>query len=333
MDKVKVGMIGAGGRADASHYPSLFEMKDAEIDAICELDKDRLNKAAVKYEVKNIFTDYRLMLKKRDLDAVYIIMSPKLLDPIVTYCLKKGKNVFIEKPPGTDIKETVKWAKIADKNGCITGVTFQRRFHPCVVEAKRILEKEGKIMYCMATFHKYGEWDGYGPSLQGDVIHVVDLLRGIGGDVKKVHGVIGQLYSSFKGHLNFYTATLEFERGGIGLLNSNRTAGGRALYFEMHTKGVSAYGNIPGIPGVDSLMIDRDGAGWFKAKIIKNEELIGIPGYVYPINRPHTHIDGSFQVNRHFIDCIKENIQPETNFDDAVKTMKLIKEIESCHRV
>ena len=29
--------------------------------------------------------------------------------------------------------------------------------------------------------------------------------------------------------MNFYTAILEFENGGVGILNSNRTAGGRVL--------------------------------------------------------------------------------------------------------
>ncbi len=326
MDKVKVGMIGAGGRANAVHYPSLAEMRDVKIAAICDLHEGRLNSTAEKYGVEERFTDYKIMLKEMNLDAVYIIMSPTLLDPLVTYCLKRGKNIFIEKPPGTRVDETRKWAKLAQENDCKTMVGFQRRFHPCVTEAKRTMEERGKISYCIAAFHKYGEWKKYWDSLTYDVIHVVDLLRWMGGNVKKVRSLTGQLYSNIESHLNFYTAALEFESGGVGILNSNRTSGGRALYFEMHAKGISAYGNIPGIPDIDRLLIQKDNEPYEKASVIKNEQLIGD-------NAPRTHVDGSFQANRHFIDCIKEGRQPLTNFGDAVKTMEVIKEILSGPRL
>ena len=321
MDKIKIGMIGAGGRAQ-THYASLAEMNDVEMTAICDLNEERMKSTANKYGIKGQYTDYKLMLKKSDLDAVYIIMPPTFLDPLVTYFLKRGKNIFIEKPPGTDVKETKKWAKLAKENDCKTAVGFQRRFHPCVVEAKKIVEERGRILYCMTAFHKYGEWKSEYDSLTHDVVHVVDLLRWIGGDVKKVRSLSGQLYNNTEGHLNFYTALLEFESGGVGILTSNRTSGGRVLYFEMYSKGISAYGDIPGIRGIDYYKILKDNQPYQEANIVKNEEIIGN-------NAPQTHLDGSFQINRNFIDCIKADKQPITNFGDAVKTMEVIKEILS----
>ena len=326
LGKIRVGMIGAGSRANVAHYPSLAEMPDVEMAAICDLREDRMNMTAERYGIEARFTDYKVMLSEMDLDVVYIIMSPTLLDPVVTYSLSKGKHVFIEKPPGTEAQQTERWAKLAQENGCKTMVGFQRRFHPCVVEARRIVEETGGIVYCTASFHKYGEWQRSFDSLTHDVIHVLDLLRCMGGDVKKVHSLIGQLYSRIDGHSNFYTATLEFGSGGVGVLSSNRTSGGRALYFEMHGRGVSAYGNIPGLPGIDSLLILRDDEPYQDAKIMKNEELIGY-------GAPETHFDGSFQTNRHFIDCIKDDRRPIADFKDAVKTMKLVEAIRSGPRL
>jgi len=319
-------MIGAGARANAAHYPSLAEMADVIIAAICDLREDRLNMTAEKYGIEARFTDYKVMLREMHLDAIYVIMGPTLLDPVVTHSLSKGKHVFIEKPPGTESKQTERWAKLAREDGCKTMVGFQRRFHPCVTEARRIVQERGGIMYCTASFHKYGEWQRSFDSLTHDVIHVVDLLRWMGGDVKRVHSLIGQIYSDIEGHSNFHTATLEFESGGVGILSSNRTSGGRALYFEMHGRGVSAYGNIPGLPGIDSLLILRDNEPYQDAKITKNEELIG-----YGV--PKTHFDGSFQTSRHFIDCIKNDQRPIADFRDAVKTMKLVEAIRSGPRL
>jgi len=201
-------------------------------------------------------------------------------------------------------------------------VGFQRRFHPCVVEAKKIVEERGRILYCMAAFHKHGEWKGDYDSLVNDVVHVVDLLRWMGGDVRKVRSLNGQLYSKIEDYLNFYTAVLEFESGGVGILTSNRTSGGRVINFEMHSRGVSAYGNIPGISEMDYYMVLKDNQPYQEVKIVKNEEIIGN-------NVPQTHLDGSFQINRNFIDCIKTNKQPMTNFEDAAKTMMVVKKIQS----
>ena len=36
---------------------------------------------------------------------------------------------------------------------------------------------------------------------------------------------------------------------------------------------------------------------------------------------------GFYHENRHFIDCIKVGIQPETNFADAAKSMKLVDDL------
>jgi predicted dehydrogenase len=33
---------------------------------------------------------------------------------------------------------------------------------------------------------------------------------------------------------------------------------------------------------------------------------------------------GAYDMNRHFVDCIVKGKQPETCFDDALKTMELI---------
>ena len=100
MERVRVGFIGAGGMANHVHYPSVAEDPRAEIAAICDLDEVRLNRTADKYGVAARYTDYRRMLEREPLDAVYVIMPPMPLHPIVTDCLTAQKHVLTEKPPG-----------------------------------------------------------------------------------------------------------------------------------------------------------------------------------------------------------------------------------------
>src|SRR5687767_14702842 len=100
MEQVRVGFIGAGGLANHVHYPSLAEDARVELAAVCDLDEAKLTRTAEKYAVQSRYTVYQEMLEREALDAVYVIMPPMPLHPIVMDCLAAGKHVFIEKPPG-----------------------------------------------------------------------------------------------------------------------------------------------------------------------------------------------------------------------------------------
>lgn len=107
MPTVRVGFIGAGNMANAVHYPSVADIPEAMLWAICDLNEERLHRTADKYAVpkERRYTDYRRMLEREPLDAIYVIMPPMGLCPIVLDCLKAGKHVFIEKPPGCNADE------------------------------------------------------------------------------------------------------------------------------------------------------------------------------------------------------------------------------------
>src|SRR5947209_5282328 len=100
MDRVRIGFIGAGGLANHVHYPSLAEDSRVVLAAVCDLDEARLARTADRYKVAARYTDYHQMLAQETLDAVYVIMPPMPLHPIVMDCLGDGKHVFTEKPPG-----------------------------------------------------------------------------------------------------------------------------------------------------------------------------------------------------------------------------------------
>ena len=75
--KVRVAFIGAGGMANAVHYPSLAEMHDVEIVALADLFEEKREETAKKWNVKRTFPDYRSMLESVKCDAVYCIMPPQ----------------------------------------------------------------------------------------------------------------------------------------------------------------------------------------------------------------------------------------------------------------
>jgi virulence factor len=332
MDRVRVGFIGAGGMANSVHYPSLAGFRDVEIATICDLDEGRLNRTADRYGVEQRFKDYRLMLEEVSLDAVYAIMAPvptghyasvEPLVNIVVNCLKRGLHIFIEKPPGISVEEARRMAEAAKRYGCKTMVGFNRRFIPVFRETKRVVEEHGPITHCIAVFHKnmIGQpepWDCVS-HLVADVIHAVDALRFMGGEPEKVVSHVASFYADY---MNSFNALIRFKNGCVGHLCSNYSSGGRVHYFEMHSKGVYAFVNVPFEPEKQEALILKGDKPYGEAEFMRNLDLVG--GC-----RDFHVIYGYLQENRHFIDCIREDRMPETNFEDAVKTMELVERIRA----
>ena len=99
-ERVKIAMVGAGRMANNVHYPSLNSFDDVEIAAICDLDDERLEATATKYEVQGRYKDYRKMVEEVDPAGVYVIGQPHYMYDIWIWCLQQGLNLYIEKPMG-----------------------------------------------------------------------------------------------------------------------------------------------------------------------------------------------------------------------------------------
>lgn len=314
MNKVNIALIGAGGMANGVHYPSLAEFEDVNLAGLCDLVESKLNATAEKFEIEKTFTDYRKMLEVTSPDAVYILMPPQHLYPLVIHCLSQKHHVFIEKPPGVTLHQTREMALAAEKNNCKTMVGFNRRFIPLMQKVKAIVEENGQIIQCMSTFHKNSPnalyYDGVIDVLTCDAIHAVDTLRWLGGgDVQAVASDINSFNSDRE---NSFNALVKFTSGASGYLCTNWAAGRRIHTFEMHAQGISAY-------------INPDGGGG--AKIHTPEGIREITTEEAADSDSTYKAYGFYGENRHFVDCIQQDRQPMTCFADAVKTMQLVQDI------
>ena len=133
---IRIAMIGAGSMANQVHYPSLASFDDVEIAAVCDLDAARLQATADKYQVEKRYLDYRRMVDDVQPDGVYVIGQPHIMYDIWCWCLRQGLNLYIEKPMGITLHQARALAHLAEENGCITQVSFQRRSTPMVVQLR-----------------------------------------------------------------------------------------------------------------------------------------------------------------------------------------------------
>ena len=311
--KIRVAFIGAGGRALGSHYPSIRDIAGAEICAIAELDEERMKRAAEQFAVKGLYTDYKAMIEKERPDLVYAIMPPHHLFDVAATVMDMGRNLIIEKPPAVTSEQTRQMAVIARKKGVLAGVTFQRRFCPVIRAGKAACEERGPVHSAVATFYKNAV--GAGPYYRGaidiltcDAIHAVDTLRYLcGGEVLRVASDVRRLLAE---HVTAHLALVRFSSGATGVLLTNWMTGRRFFTIEIHGPGISCFGDPE-----EGGHIYADG---------KAEPLRPLDPFELAASRDTHRAFGPFDMNRHFIDCVRTGRQPETNFDDAVKTMELV---------
>ena len=307
-DKVRVAMVGAGGMANNVHYPSLSSFDDVEIAAICDLDVDRLNATADKYNVENRYSNYRKMVEEIDPDAIYVIGQPHIMYDIWMWCLEQGLNLYIEKPMGITIHQARALAHLAEKNGCITQVSFQRRTCPMVVKLHEECLKRGPITHAVCTFYKcsISPYLAARDHMMDDSVHAIDTLRWMcGGEVVKVESNTRRLQVP---DINFIMAMLHFDNGAIGVLMNSWTSGRRIFRVEMHAPGICAEAEHEG-KGYLYADGDTKGVEYDTRKVAGSDQLFAYGGFRAK--------------NREFIDCVKAGQQPGSNFSDAVKTMEV----------
>ena len=313
---IRVAFIGAGGRATTSHYPSIRDIPGAEICAIAELDAEKMRKAAEQFGVKATYADYREMIEKERPDVVYAIMPSHHLYDVAFAVMSAGCHLIIEKPPAVTTEQARQMAILARKKGLITGVTLQRRYCPVVRAARKLCDERGPTHSAVATFYKNSL--GAGPYYNGaidiltsDAIHAVDTLRYLcGGNVVAVASDVRRLLA---GHFTAHYALVRFDSGATGVLLTNWMTGRRFFTFELHAPGISAFG-------------DPEEGGRVYADN-KKEPLRTLDPFELAASRETHRAYGEYDMNLHFVSCIRRGVQPETNLDDALKTMELVDRI------
>jgi predicted dehydrogenase len=146
----RVGLIGCGwyGKSDLFR---LVQVAPVEIVSLCDVDKKNLEEAArwsmerqVSKKKPRLFTDYREMLREKDLDMVEIATPDHWHALPMIEAVKSGMDVYVQKPISVDIVEGQAMVAAARKYGRVVQVGTQRRSTPHLIEARQIVQ-EGRL--------------------------------------------------------------------------------------------------------------------------------------------------------------------------------------------
>jgi predicted dehydrogenase len=146
----RVGLIGCGwyGKSDIFR---LVQVSPVEIVSLCDVDKKMLadcaEMAASRQASKKkprIFTDYREMLKEKDLDLVEIATPDHWHALPMIEAVKSGADLYLQKPISVDVAEGQAMLAAARKYKRVVQVGTQRRSTPHLIEARNLVQ-EGKL--------------------------------------------------------------------------------------------------------------------------------------------------------------------------------------------
>ena len=198
---MNVAIIGCGliGEKRAMSIPN------KNIHTVCDSNIDQAIKLAKKVNAN--FTDnYNDVVNNNDIDIVIISTPNYLIKEIAIKSLNSSKHVLSEKPLGKNVSESKEMTACAKKNNKILYTGFNHRFHPSILKAIDLINKNqiGDILHIHGHYGHGGrpgmekEWRmnpvlSGGGELLDQGVHLIDLAILFKGLPKKVFGKTGQL--------------------------------------------------------------------------------------------------------------------------------------------
>lgn len=140
MDKLRIGIIGAGGIARGRHIPCFQRNPNATITAIADVMQDSARAVAAENGIPAVYGDYREMLDQEQLDAVVVCTPNKFHAPATIEALGRGIHVLCEKPMALDPAEGREMIAAAEKAGKILSIAFHYRHMANVRAARRVVD-------------------------------------------------------------------------------------------------------------------------------------------------------------------------------------------------
>ena len=125
-DRIKLAILGVGGKGK-----HLMPVIADHVGALCDVDTLHLEEG-IKQLGRDVpvYTDYRRVLERKDIDAVYIAAPDHWHAMMTIDACQAGKDVYVEKPASRYVEEGRAMAKVAQETGRIVQVGSQGRCHP-----------------------------------------------------------------------------------------------------------------------------------------------------------------------------------------------------------
>jgi predicted dehydrogenase len=140
VNKINWGIIGCGDVTEVKSGPALNKVEGSELLAVMRRDAFKAASYAERHKVGKWYTDAETMMDEAGLNAVYIATPPAFHLAYAKAAIKKGLNVYVEKPVTVNAAEAAEMADVVKNKGVKLTVAHYRRALPLFLRIKELIE-------------------------------------------------------------------------------------------------------------------------------------------------------------------------------------------------
>ena len=143
-NRIRVGVIGAGGWSRYGHLPALQLLDEFEVTAISARTKASADSAAQHFGIAHVYEDPQELITDPEVDLVVVMPPTAERVRFVKAAIEAGKDVYSEWPLSTTTADSEELLSLAEAKGVRHVVGLQRRLGPSARYA-RDLVKQGYV--------------------------------------------------------------------------------------------------------------------------------------------------------------------------------------------
>lgn len=235
---IRAAIIGLGDISFV-HLDGILSNPEIQLVGACDLKEELKSRVP---EGTPFYTDYKQMVLEVKPDVVHNCLPHYLHYPVTKELVEMGINVFCEKPVALNVAQAEEFAALEAAHPEVKiGICLQNRMNETTEALKAIIDsgKYGKVTgirgfvpwYRAPEYYSVKPWRGTwqyagGGSMINQSLHTLDLMYFLGGDIRRIHALVGQLNDYGIEVEGDVVARMEYANGARGLFfatNNNWT--------------------------------------------------------------------------------------------------------------
>jgi UDP-N-acetyl-2-amino-2-deoxyglucuronate dehydrogenase len=232
---ITFGLVGAGA-ISTQHLEAIEAIQGARLGAVASASAERARSVGERWRVPWT-TDLEEMLVRADIDAVAILSPSGHHASQAMAALAHDKHVLVEKPIALSVKDAEAVIAEGRRRRLTVATVSQRRFEPVMIDlhaavmagafgAISLILTEG-IYHRPQSYYDSSPWRGTialdGGVLMNQAIHMIDLVRWLGGPIRSVAAHLATRTHAMEAE-DTAAVSLQFVSGTLGAIVATTSA-------------------------------------------------------------------------------------------------------------
>jgi predicted dehydrogenase len=183
MNKLKIAVIGTG-LVGSFHAETFFRNPNSELIAVCDIDKEKVNKIANRFKCKT-YNEFESLINTEKLDAISIATPEQIRIEPALLAIEKGLKILLEKPLGRNLEDIENLVNKIKNHNKLISVNFILHEDPRYKLMKEKIKNNeiGEIVSCYARrrgnrfgIEIYAPWTDL---ISSTLIHDIQMVMSI----------------------------------------------------------------------------------------------------------------------------------------------------------